>query len=47
MGEVNEVEQLVQGQCLHGHANISDCAACVMVRFMVVSIRRALSGWLR
>ena len=39
----DEIERLVKGECLHGYKDIKECFACVLSRYSILMLRRALA----
>jgi hypothetical protein len=38
------LDQVLAGQCIHGHTSQRDCGACLMTRYLAVSLRQLLAG---
>jgi len=45
--ESSDMDRVVAGQCIHGHAAQSDCLECAMTRYLVVSMRQLFAGFVK
>lgn len=41
---MNDIERVMNGQCIHGFSHQRECGTCVLTRYMGVSLRRLLQA---
>lgn len=40
---MDDIERLLEGECLHGHKHLKDCGLCLMTRSLVLKTRQLVS----